>query len=302
MHTNQEIRLQRAADAFYLDRKARGLTEASIGWYRRYLGQLVTWLAAHDVTTVDGITLELLRAYMRDVQGRGLAPKTVSHYASTAKVFGKWLAAEGLVTSDPAERLPRPKVPKKVLPALTQEDVKKLLDECDDRRDKALLLFMLDTGARCAETVAVNVGDVDIKIGAVIIAIGKGQKGRTVYLGAQSRQALSRYFLTRDDLGPGDPLWTSLTSGERLGAWGVILALKRMGDRAGVHIHPHMLRRTFAIWSLRAGMDVARLAALLGHADLSTVQGYLAMIESDLETAHREHGAVDTILAKGGKR
>ena len=80
--------------------------------------------------------------------------------------------------------------------------------------------------------------------------------------------------------GPTLPLWTSQTSGERLTTWGVTLILRRMGDRAGVHVHPHMLRRTFAIASLRAGMDVARVAALLGHTDLAAVQGYLAIVDS----------------------
>jgi site-specific recombinase XerD len=260
----------------------------------------VTWLTHHDVTTAGGITIDLLRAYIADVQGRGLAPKTVHHHAAAAKTFCKWLAAEGLTPTDVAERLPRPKVPKKVLPALTKDDAKKLLDACENERDRALLLFMLDTGARCAETVAVNVGDVDAKTGAVTIAKGKGQKGRVVFLGVQSRRALSRYLLTRND-GPDAPLWTSERrgyAGDRLTRWGVTLLLKRMGDRAGVHVHPHMVRRTMAIWSLRAGMDIARLAALLGHSDLATVRKYLALVDADLADAHREHGAVDGMLGE----
>ena len=71
-----------------------------------------------------------------------------------------------------------------------------------------------------------------------------------------------------------------------------------MGDRAGVHVHPHMLRRTMALWSLRAGMDIARLAALLGHADLQVVRKYLAIVDADLQDAHREHGAVDASMGK----
>jgi site-specific recombinase XerD len=162
---------------------------------------------------------------------------------------------------------------------------------------------MLDTGVRCGETVAVNLGDVDTRTGAVTIVQGKGQKGRMVYLGAQSRRALTRYLLTRADAGATDaPLWTSQTSGGRLTKWGVTLILRRMGERAGVKVYPHMLRRTFAIWSLRAGMDVARLAALLGHSDLATVRKYLPIADSDLADAHAQHGAVDaTLTAKKGR-
>jgi integrase/recombinase XerD len=293
--------LQQAFAAFLLDKEIAGCTRFTLLWYREYVGRLVTWLAAHDVTTPAGITLAILRAYIADVQGRGLAPKTVHHHAAAAKTFCKWLAAEGLVTSDPAERLPRPKVPKKVLPALAPDEVKKLLDACECERDTALLLFMLDTGARCAETVAVNVGDVDTRTGAVTIVKGKGQKGRTVYIGVRARKALLKYLLTRANAGAAAPLWTSQTSGERLGRWGVMMVMRRLQRATGVQVSPHKLRRTFAIASLRAGMDVARVAALLGHSDLAAVQRYLAIVESDLEAAHREHGAVDSLLAKKGR-
>lgn len=306
MPTDQKTvnQLQRAADAFLLDKQVQGCTRLTLVWYRDYIGRLVIWLMAHQVTTPAGITLDLLRTYIVDVQGRGLAPKTVHHYATATKIFCKWLAAEGLVTSDPAARLPRPKVPKKVLPALSKADVGKLLAACECERDKALLLFMLDTGARCGETVAVNIGDVDARTGAVTIVQGKGQKGRTVYLGANSRRALLRYLLVREHTGADAPLWTSQRpgyAGERLTTWGVTLILRRMGERAGVHAHPHMLRRTFAIASLRAGMDVARVAALLGHSDLATVRRYLDLVDDDLADAHREHGAVDSLLAKKGR-
>ncbi len=305
MPTEQRTQLQRAAENFYLDREVLGCTRLTLTWYRDYVGRLVKWLLAHDVTTVSGITLDLLRAYVADAQGRGLAPKTVLHYAASAKIFCRWLVAEKLLAENPAERLPRPKVPKKVLPALSKEDVGKLLSACEDERDKALLLFMLDTGARCAETVAVNIGDVDTRTGAVTIANGKGQKGRIVFLGVNARRALTRYLLSRSDTAADAPMWPSqrlgATGGDRLTTWGVTLLLRRMGERAGVHVHPHMLRRTFAIWSLRAGMDVARLAALLGHSDLATVRKYLAIEGADLADAHAQHGAVDALLAKKGR-
>lgn len=300
MSTDQKTQLERTVETFYLDREVMGCTQLTLLWYRRYLGALLTWLTARGVTTAQGITLELLRAYVLEKQTQ-YAPKTVHHHASVAKVFCKWLASEGLVTVNPAERLPRPKLPQKVLPALTKEDARKLLDACDELRDKALLLFMLDTGARCSETVAVNIGDVDAKTGAVTIAKGKNQRGRTVYLGAQARRAVQRYLLTRDDLGADTPLWVSLTHGTRLTPWGITGLLKHLSGATGVKVHPHMLRRTFAVWSLRAGMDVARLAALLGHSNLATVQKYLSLLQSDLADAHAQHGAVDSQLSKKGR-
>ena len=92
-------------------------------------------------------------------------------------------------------------------------------------------------------------------------------------------------------------MWVRLTSGERLTQNGLLQILHRLGERAGVeHCHPHTFRRTFAKLSLKAGMDVYTLAELMGHADLTLLQQYLALDEDDLLAAHRAHSPVDTFL------
>ncbi|MBM3323618.1 site-specific integrase, partial [candidate division WOR-3 bacterium] len=73
----------------------------------------------------------------------------------------------------------------------------------------------------------------------------------------------------------------------------------RLGQRAGVsHCTPHTFRRTFALESLRAGMNLVTLAAIMGHADLAMLRRYLALVEHDLADAHAQHGAVDAMLGK----
>ena len=62
------------------------------------------------------------------------------------------------------------------------------------------------------------------------------------------------------------------------------------------HCHPHTFRRTFALWSLRSGMDIFSLQRLMGHADLSVLRKYLDQVQQDLQDAHRKHGAVDGML------
>ena len=72
-----------------------------------------------------------------------------------------------------------------------------------------------------------------------------------------------------------------------------------LGERAGVaHCHPHTFRRTFALWSLRGGMDVHTLAALMGHADIHVLKQYLALTGQDLQRAHREAGPVDKMFKR----
>jgi len=267
-------------------------------WYGKYLTALVRWLTDHDVTRLQGITTDLLRTYIVDVKATGLAPRTVHHHASAARAFCNFLADEGLVSANdnPARRLRMPKLPKEVLPALSVAEVESLLAICEQDRDRALILFLLDSGIRAAECCALNIGDLDMRTGAVTVHRGKGAKGRIVFVGARARKAVTRYLLGRDDVGATAPLWLSLISGERLTDWGLRQMLQRIGDRARVHCHPHKLRRSFAIWALRSGMDLARLAVLLGHSDLQVVRRYLALVTDDLQAAHREHGPVDTLL------
>lgn len=289
--------LQRAVNAFLLDREAGRCSPATLRWYEAYLTPLVDWLRAHEVTHFRDITTPLLRAYVVDVQSRGLAPKGVHHHASAARAFCNFLVDEGLLAEadNPARRLKMPKLPKTVLPALDVGEVEVLLDHCDCDRDRAVILFLLDSGLRAAECAALDVGDVDLRTGCVQVHHGKGDKARTAYIGARTRKALTKYLLSREDAAPSAPLWHARV-GERLTDWGLRQMLQRVGERAGVHAHPHKLRRSFAIWALRSGMDIVRLAQLLGHADLQVVRKYLALVESDLADAHRAHGPVDSQL------
>jgi len=172
----------------------------------------------------------------------------------------------------------------------------------DSDRDTALVLTLLDTGVRASELCGLTIGDLDTRTGALQVRKGKGRKGRTVYIGPQARRALLRYLMTRPDDPPSAALFPSLATGRPLTRNALLLLCRRLGARAGVpDCHPHTFRRTFALESLRAGMDIIRLARLLGHSDLQTVRQYLALVESDLEQAHREHGPVDRLLAGKGK-
>ena len=94
-----------------------------------------------------------------------------------------------------------------------------------------------------------------------------------------------------------DPLWLAHTTGHGLTYWGLAQMLRKLGTRAGVeHCQAHTFRRTSALWSLRSGMSIYHLRAMLGHRDLTVLQRYLALVEEDLSEAHRKHGAVDSML------
>ena len=196
-----------------------------------------------------------------------------------------------------------PKLDRKILPSFTGDDIRKLLDVCEHsqnpERDRAIILALLDSGRRAAELCGVDVGDVDMTTGGVHIRQGKGRKDRvTRDFSHRARKALLRYFLARGDVQQSEPLFVSENDGGRMTPNGLLLLMRRIGNRAGVHAHPHKFRRTCTVTLYRAGVQLADIALLLGHSDLETLKGYLDLQAQDGLQAHEKAGPVETLLGK----
>jgi integrase/recombinase XerD len=136
-------------------------------------------------------------------------------------------------------------------------------------RDSALILVLLDTGMRAGEAGRLNIGDVDLEAGEILITpYGSSQrktKSRVLPIGKVTRKALWRYLTNRPETDKDDPLFLS-ESGRRLEHDAIRHLLVGLGEKAGVkNCHPHRLRHTFAIEFLRNGWDVFTLQMLLGH-------------------------------------
>ena len=291
------VPLRLALDTFLTSREAMRLSPATLDWYGRMLRSFLAFLEKQGITAPEAIAPSHVRAYLVSLQRRNLKDTTVHCHARAVKTFLRFLAEEGIIPESPMRKVKMPRLDRRILPAFSPDDVKRLLAVCETPRDTAIVLCLLDTGLRAGEFVALNVADVDLKTGAVQVRRGKGGKGRVAFLGAKARKALLKYLLSRGGVKPEEPLWLSETTGARLTAYGLRLLLRRLGKRADVeHCHPHTFRRTFALWSLRAGMNVYALQQIMGHSDLSILRRYLALVEQDLAEAHKRHGAVDNML------
>ncbi|MCO6451007.1 MAG: tyrosine-type recombinase/integrase [Caldilineales bacterium] len=289
--------LNLATKSFLLSREAMGCTGQTLAWYRNYLGKITDYFLSEGLTNVTSIRPDHVRRLYVDLQHKGLAEQTIFNYATVLKAYCNYLVEEGMLEVSPMDKVKMPRLPRRIMPAFSPDDVAKLVDACLNNRDAAIVLCLLDSGCRAAEFVALNIGDVDVENGTVSIHRGKGKKDRVTFLGAKARKALLRCLMERTDVKPGAPLWQSHNTGERLTASGLRLMLRRLGMRAGVeHCHPHTFRRSFALWSLRAGMNVYALQQLMGHSDLTVLRRYLALVENDLREAHRKFGAIDNML------
>jgi len=165
-----------------------------------------------------------------------------------------------------------PKVPQEPLEPISLEDLRAMLSTCRsrslmDRRDKAILLVLLDTGLRASELLAVDIGDVDMATGSILVRRGKGSKFRTAFVGSKARRALVSYLRMRLHLGNAKPLFATL-SGNRLTYSGLRCAVRRRAARAGVNTAPtlHSFSRACTIACLRNGVDIHSYRSQPGEA------------------------------------
>jgi len=195
--------------------------------------------------------------------------------------FSGWAFEEDEIASDELAGLKTPKLDAKTVQPFSEAELKALLKACvgkdfRDRRDEACLRFMLETGARAGEVVAMTTTDVDLNQGVVLIRRGKGGKGRVVPIGAKAVAALDRYIRIRQahPLAGTPTLW--LGHGGR--AWSYSALYKALGDRArqaGVEgFHPHRLRHTAADRWLAAGGSEGGLMSVAGWSQHAQLQRY----------------------------
>jgi len=229
--------------------------------------------------------------------GSGSAARTIV----AVRGFHKFVVREGLSDSDPAGAVKPPAPPKRLPKALPLAEVEKILEAAGAAgtvlamRDRALLEMLYGTGARISEAVGLDVDDLDLDQGAVLLR-GKGGKHRVVPVGSFAREAVGTYLVrARPELAAsgksGAAMFLNSRGGRlsRQSAWAV---LNKAVEAAGVttEVSPHTLRHSFATHLLDGGADVRVVQELLGHASVTTTQIYTLVTVDKLRevyaTAH----------------
>jgi integrase/recombinase XerD len=195
--------------------------------------------------------------------------------------FSAWLLEEGEIDSDPLLGLKPPKLDDKIIPSLTDDQIKQLLKACQgkdfrDRRDEAIVRLMVETAMRAGECVSITLEDLDLHRGLVFVQRGKGGKGRIVPFGPQTARATDRYLRVRRGhlLESSRALWL----GERGKAFSYDALHKTLSYRAKLaginNFHPHVLRRTGASRWLGAGGTEGGLMAIAGWSTRDMIDRY----------------------------
>ena len=185
----------------YLLFKATRATEATIKTDRVIFRQFLTWLSSHFDGSVLVADIESvhIRDYIEHHKGRGLSPSTLHrHYAALGALW-TWLSSPEiqLASRHVVKVVPVPRIPKRIIKTLTHAEIQRLLiataQMLTPRRGKALILFLLDSGARVSELSQVQLPQLDLKTGRVLVT-GKGAKQRYVYIGQRALQAVWLYI------------------------------------------------------------------------------------------------------------
>jgi site-specific recombinase XerD len=261
-------RLEDLAASFRRDLRAEGRAERTAVIYLqsiRYFGQ---WLEAQGrPATLDELTRSAIRAWLAGLADR-YEPGTVRTRYKGLRRFCRWLLAEREIDVDPMAGMDVPTAVDKPVPILNDADLAALLKACQgktlvDRRDEAIIRFLLDTGCRVSEVCGITLEDLDLDHEMATVT-GKGRKTRPVYFGARTARALDRYLRERRSHRYAHSPALFLSQRGPLSSDGVRDLLTRRAGLAGVKgLNPHRFRHTFAHDFLLAGgqeRDLKRLA------------------------------------------
>jgi site-specific recombinase XerD len=303
---NMTLTFDQAVDGFLLAKRAEQKSTNTLDQYAWAYAKFSNWLPTD--ATLDAITTTQVREFLVSVET--LSAKSVHAIQAALSSLWTWAVAEGYAERHVVRPIPLPKIHDPDIVPLTQAEVKRLLAACDTTRayqsnrhpegttnrrhtalrDRAIILFLLDTGIRASELCALRVSDVNMETRAVEV-MGKGRKKRTVYFAKRCHQALWRYQVTRQPhLAPNQPLFHvgEIDRPDPFDRCVLSRLLTRIGRRAGVEpANPHRFRHTFAIEFLRNGGNLFALQDLLGHTKLEMVRRYARLVQADREAAHK---------------
>jgi len=269
--------------------------------YDAEIKRLTSFLAERGhALEMDALRHEDLRAYQRHLAEVLKSPASRARALVAIRSWLRWLAREGLIQDDLSNRVTLPKLEQRLPKPIDGDELARLLaalpsETLLEKRDRALVNFLLSTGCRISEALALDRTDVP-RQGNRLIVTGKGSKQRAVYLTAGAKAAVDDYLTARTDTSMA--LFINLDrrarpGGEhRLTPAGARHVVKKLRAQLGAWSFksPHVARHTAATSLLEVtGGDVRLVQEVLGHANLNTLQGYTKIVDARKQEAYRRY-------------
>ena len=249
---------------------------------RAYRRDLQTLLRLADGREATALAPHDIRRFVARLHGEGLTGRSIARHLSAWRGFYRWLVRRQGLAANPVDGIQAPKSAATLPRALSPDQAQALLDgETGDGvldiRDQAMFELFYSSGLRLAELASLDVGGGLDFAEAMVTVTGKRQRQRSVPVGGKALEALRAWLAVRDSVAPRHEraVFVSRT-GSRLSPGGI---RSRLSERArqsglGVHVHPHMLRHSFASHLLQSSGDLRAVQELLGHASIRSTQVY----------------------------
>jgi integrase/recombinase XerC len=259
----------------------RRLSPHTVSNYRRDLARLLN--LAGDMPLAE-LQVHHIRRFAAQLHGQGLSGRSLARLLSAWRGFFNWLGRGDVVRANPCEGVRSPKSPKHLPNALSVDETARLLQPSDDgdpvllARDMAMFELFYSSGLRLAELAALDCAALDSALNeGEVRVLGKRNKARLVPVGRKAREALAAWAALRDSLaGAEEPALFVSRRGGRISHRMIQLRLAQLALQLGLprHVHPHMLRHSFASHVLQSSGDLRAVQEMLGHASIASTQVY----------------------------
>jgi integrase/recombinase XerC len=270
-----------AVNAAHLAAFAEHLGSRPLHTRSAYLRDATVLAALAGDTDVARLRAPELRRFLATVHGRGLSGRSLARMLSSWRALYRQLQdRDPSIKEDPCAGLKAPKAMKRLPSALSPDEAAQLVEIEGDEvlvvRDRALFELAYSSGLRLSELAGLDVDRVDLESGEVRVW-GKGSKERIVPVGASALAAIRGWLDKRAQVRDADPMAMFVGRGgkritpraieRRLAGWALRQGLTR-------HVHPHMLRHSFASHVLQSSGDLRAVQEMLGHASIASTQVY----------------------------
>lgn len=263
--------------------------------YLRDTMYFLEFLSDRSVSPVEADEA-VIQEYVDHLHDLNRSPTTISRNLASVRCFYKFLMFRGLTETNPAKAIKLEKAPKKLPQVLAGEEIELLLSQPDITepkgcRDKAMLELLYATGIRVSELIDLNIKDVNLRSGVLYCRGNKGVRPIPMYPSAVV--AVSDYIYRMRGLitspESGNALFVNLSGGRltRQGFWKIV---KGYALEAGIQkeITPHTLRHSFALHLLENGASVKDIQTMMGHADISSTQVYVQLLDNHVKQVYQD--------------
>jgi integrase/recombinase XerC len=283
--------------------RVRRLSPHTVSNYRHDLDQFIAFCTQHDVLEATAVHATDVRQWIATLRHH-LGARSVQRALSALRSFYRYLQRTHGITHNPLAGISAPKAPRNLPRTLDIDQTQQLLENTDDDfvglRDQAMMELFYSSGLRLSELIALDIDTIDFGSAQVQVT-GKGDKARIVPIGSIALRAINAWIVARNAANPKDRALFISTRGTRISARNVQDRIAKQSVNRGVaqHVHPHMLRHSFASHLLESSSDLRAVQELLGHANLSTTQIYTHL---DFQHLAKVYDAAHPRALRKGKR